>query len=179
MPMRQALHFISSNSAEFIIGLAGLCLILLFYCAALSRRVSRAAKRRGQKPPGDSVGEIMDCLSEQSQAIADLTTRAAGIEEKLDDQERVVRKCLQRSGLIRFNAFDDVGGEQSFALVLLDGNGDGVAVSSIYGRQDSRFYAKAISNANGERPLSDEERQALAKALSSDEPAVGAERGPR
>jgi hypothetical protein len=177
--MLKALHFIDSNSSEFIIGLAVACVLLFLYCVVLSRRVSRAARRRGQRPPGDSVGEIMDCLREQADAIAELQNTAGSIVERLNDQQRTLRKCLQRTGMVRFNAFDDVGGEQSFALVLLDGNGDGVAVSSIYGRQDSRFYAKAINNASGERPLSDEERLALANAMSSDGAAVGTERVPR
>jgi hypothetical protein len=179
MQMRAALHFIDSNSAEFIIGLTVLTVVLFFYCVYLSRKVARAAKRRGQRPPGENVGEIMDCLRDQSEAIADLQSRAAGLAGKLDDHGQTLQSCIQRTGLVRFNAFDDVGGEQSFALVLVDGKGDGVAVSSIYGRQDSRFYAKPINSANGDRPLSDEERQALANATAPDAPAVGTERGPR
>jgi hypothetical protein len=72
--------------------------------------------------------------------------------------------CVKRMGIVRFNAFDDVGGEQSFALALLNAERDGVVVSSLYGRQDARLYAKSIVKGEGERPLSDEERRAVDKA---------------
>jgi hypothetical protein len=179
MPIREALHFINSYSAEFVIGLTILTVVLFLYCVYLSRKLSRVTKRRGQKPPAESVGEIMDCLANHSEAIADLQSRAGNLAAGLDDHAATLQNCLQRIGLVRFNAFDDVGGEQSFALVLLDANGNGIAVSSIYGRQDSRLYAKAITNADGERPLSDEERLALANALSGGETAVGAESASR
>jgi hypothetical protein len=74
-------------------------------------------------------------------------------------------RCLKKVGIVRYNAFDDVGGEQSFAVALLDSDANGVVISGLYGRQDSRVYAKAIYKGQGERPLSDEEQQALGKAL--------------
>ena len=73
---------------------------------------------------------------------------------------------MQKIGVVRFNAFDDVGGEQSFALAILDSNKTGVVVSSLYGRQDARLYAKAIVDGQGDRQLSDEERSALDQALA-------------
>lgn len=177
--MLEALRFIDSNGAEFVIGLCVLSVVLFFYCIALSRKLSRVSKRRGQKPPGDTLGDIMDCLASHSQAVSDLQGRTDAIAAKLDEHGRKQLECLQRVGMVKFNAFDDVGGEQSFALVMLDANGDGVVVSSIYGRQDSRLYAKPISNTGGERPLSDEEQLALANALSGNKAAVGAESVPR
>lgn len=176
--MPEVLRFVDSYSAEALLGLACLTVILLFYCIAVSRKLSRAARKRGQKPPGESVGEIMDCLREHADAISELQARSSDLTGRLDEQSRLLRKCLQRVGMVRFNAFDDVGGEQSFALVLLDAEGDGVAVSSIYGRQDSRIYAKTITRSAGERPLSDEEMLALRGALSADTPATGAQRSP-
>ena len=59
--------------------------------------------------------------------------------------------CVQRVGMARFDAFDDVGGEQSFALALLDANNTGVVVTSLYGRQDCRVYIKGINKGEGER----------------------------
>jgi hypothetical protein len=68
--------------------------------------------------------------------------------------------------VVRFNAFDDIGGEQSFAVALLDANGNGVVLSSLYGRQDSRLYAKTIAGGEPDRPLSSEEKRALDQALT-------------
>ncbi len=55
------------------------------------------------------------------------------------------RKAIQRTGLVRYNPFEDTGGNQSFAVALLDANGDGVVVSSLHARNGTRIYAKAIA----------------------------------
>ena len=57
----------------------------------------------------------------------------------------VQRKALQRVGLVRFNPFEDTGGNQSFALALLDADRDGVIVSSLHSRDLTRVYAKAVT----------------------------------
>jgi len=97
-------------------------------------------------------------LSNAQSAVDDLRAMQA-------EQGKTLEGCLARVGIVRYDAFNDVGGEQSFAVVLLDSKANGVALSGLYGRQDSRVYAKAISAGQGERPLSDEEQQALSKAL--------------
>lgn len=69
------------------------------------------------------------------------------------------------SGLVRFNAFDDTGGNQSFALALLDADADGFVLSSLHSRQATRLYVKRISAGSSELPLSQEEAQAVEQAL--------------
>ncbi|HBG17320.1 MAG TPA: hypothetical protein DDW93_11100 [Firmicutes bacterium] len=72
---------------------------------------------------------------------------------------------LQRWALHRYKAFSNIGGDQSFSLVLLDKKGDGVLLSSIYGRDESRTYAKSIKGGKSNYPLSDEEQEVLAGAI--------------
>jgi len=69
--------------------------------------------------------------------------------------------CLRQANLIRYDAFEDVGGEQSFSLALLDAHGDGVVLTSVYSRMDVRVYAKAIRNGQASHALSKEEERAL------------------
>lgn len=69
-----------------------------------------------------------------------------------------------RVGLVRFDAFDDTGGGQSFALALLDEAGDGVVLSSLHSRQASRLYVKDIRRGVADAPLSTEEERALRMA---------------
>ncbi|HEY8239192.1 MAG TPA: DUF4446 family protein [Candidatus Limnocylindrales bacterium] len=75
-----------------------------------------------------------------------------------------------RVGLVRFNPFEDTGGNQSFALALLDGRGDGFIVSSLHARTGTRLYAKAVSGGTSETALSDEESTALQQALAKPVP---------
>lgn len=69
-------------------------------------------------------------------------------------------------GLIKFNAFNDTGGEQSFALCLLDESKNGIVLTSLHGRDATRFYVKEISDGKSDQELSAEEKKAINKALS-------------
>lgn len=72
--------------------------------------------------------------------------------------------AISRIGLIRFDAFDDTGGAQSFALALVDDDGDGIVLTSLHSRPTTRVYLKAIRRGVADAPLSDEETRALQDA---------------
>jgi hypothetical protein len=68
---------------------------------------------------------------------------------------------IQKIGLVRFNPFREVGGNQSFSLALLDANDSGVVITSLYTREESRGYGKPIKNGQSEYLLSEEEKKAI------------------
>jgi hypothetical protein len=72
--------------------------------------------------------------------------------------------AISHIGLIRFDAFDDAGGGQSFALSLLDDEGDGVVLTSLHSRQSTRVYVKDIRGGVADAPLSAEEERSLRAA---------------
>ena len=80
--------------------------------------------------------------------------------------EAAGRRAIQRVGLVRFNPFEDTGGNQSFAVALTDAGGNGVVVSSLHSRTGTRVYAKAISEGRSDGALSAEETEALRLALA-------------
>ena len=90
--------------------------------------------------------------------------RLSRVETGLGDLEERGRGAVQRIGVVRFNPFEDTGSNQSFALALLDGRGDGVVISSLHSRQSTRVYLKPISGGRSETALSDEEAEALRRA---------------
>ena len=71
---------------------------------------------------------------------------------------------LQGISLVRYRAFQDTGGDQSFSLALADGEGNGVVVSALFGRGATRVYAKPVQGWLSTKMLSEEEEQALAEA---------------
>ena len=79
--------------------------------------------------------------------------------------EAAGRRAIQRVGLVRFNPFEDTGGNQSFALALTDVAGTGFIVSSLHSRTGTRVYAKAVSGGRSDGALSEEETEALRQAL--------------
>lgn len=74
---------------------------------------------------------------------------------------------LKHVGVVRFNPFSDTGGDQSFAIALADGHGDGVLLSSLHARDTTRVYAKPLSGWGSTHSLTDEEKQAIERAQTS------------
>lgn len=75
-------------------------------------------------------------------------------------------------GLVRFDAFEDVGGSQSFALALYDDHGNGAVLNGLIGRTDCRVYCKPLVSGRSDRTLSQEESRAVEEAASSSPKAV-------
>ena len=80
--------------------------------------------------------------------------------------EGAQRRSFQRVGLVRYNPFEETGGNQSFALALLDAGGDGWVLSSLHARSGTRVYVKAIKSGRADTGLSDEETAALGQAMA-------------
>jgi len=83
---------------------------------------------------------------------------------KLDSD---IDSCIQKVGLVRYNAFKDVGSDLSFAIALLDRNDNGVVLNGLYGSESSNIYAKPIKKGQSKYQLSDEEKSALEIAEQS------------
>ena len=89
----------------------------------------------------------------------------------LNRQIKKIDACLQKTSFIRFNPFNDVGGDQSFILVLLDNTDSGVIITSLHNRNNTRIYAKQIKNGRGKpAALSKEEKTALNQAIKNYSP---------
>ena len=71
---------------------------------------------------------------------------------------------IQKVGMVRFNPFREVGGDQSFSLALLDKSNSGVVITSLYAREGNRVYGKPVKEGNSEYPLSEEEEKAIEEA---------------
>ena len=86
------------------------------------------------------------------------------MEKYLTDVEKRLQKSVQSVETVRFNAFDGVGANQSFATVLLNQHGDGVVLSSLYGRERTSVFSKPLKGHSSEHGLSEEEKMAVKKA---------------
>jgi hypothetical protein len=87
------------------------------------------------------------------------------VKREHDEIASLMPAMIRHMGLVRFSPFHDTGGDQSFALALLDGKGDGVMVTALHSRTDSRLYAKPISGGSSDYTLTPEEREAIDRAL--------------
>jgi hypothetical protein len=88
----------------------------------------------------------------------------AEMERRLGALEAIATNEVPRIGFVRYNAFPDVGSDLSYALALLNKNGDGVVVSSLWSREETRTYGKAVNGFSSVQDASKEELAAIAKA---------------
>jgi hypothetical protein len=157
---------VEPSQGPIIVGLVIVILVLLVAVVALARRTSRIDARLSgltRGGAGDSLEGVLDSHLDKVDAVArgirDLDARMAVLES-------AQRRSFQRVGLVRYNPFEETGGNQSFALALLDAAGDGWVLSSLHARSGTRVYAKAVSAGRSDAALSDEETDALRQALA-------------
>jgi Protein of unknown function (DUF4446) len=89
------------------------------------------------------------------------------VAQQVSELEALARTDVSRVGFVRYDAFEDTGSELSYALALLNREGDGVVISSIYSRTDTRTYGKAVNHYKPAVNASDEELRAIDRARSS------------
>jgi hypothetical protein len=105
-------------------------------------------------------------LKEHTEAIGRLRVvveQLAGEDQRL---AQLMGGAVQRIGLVRYDAFEDMGGRLSFSAALLNAAGDGMVITSINGRSDTRCYAKPVAGAGSAHNLSDEEAEAIRLAMA-------------
>lgn len=146
-----------------------LCLLVLCLCVWLVNlqlkfsRLNRRYQRMMQGMDGASLERVMFSRLEDLQLALVAVDKIKQANQQL---ETTLQSCIQRVGIVRFNAFDDTGSDLSFSLALLDGNNNGVVMSNIYGRNESRLYAKPITQLQSAYTLSTEEVQAVELATN-------------
>jgi hypothetical protein len=133
------------------IGLAALALALSAF----------ASGRRSRNQEPVVVDGILD---DQSNRIARLESAVRALAGTDRRQQIDIQGAVRNVGLVRYDAFEDVGGRLSFSCALLDDRGTGVVMTSINGRHDTRVYAKPVSEGHSPYSLSIEEEEAIRQA---------------
>lgn len=149
-------------------------LVLLVAVLVLVRRTSRLGRRLASLTQGSDAQSLEAVLGSHLERVRQVVADVGRLEARTAIIERDLQGTFARVGLVRFNPFEETGGNQSFALALLDGHGDGFVVSSLHARAGTRVYAKAIANGVSETALSAEESEALRMALAKPVPGTAA-----
>lgn len=146
-----------------VAGVALLCFVFVLVFWVKLRRARREYMiLRGEA--GDR-----DIITAVSRWVKQVKATDQRVDEMLKTQEAVAaqtRLALQRFHMVRYDAFDDMGGRLSFSAALLDDHGDGVVITSINGRTETRTYAKPVQGLTSDHNLSEEEREAIAGAVA-------------
>jgi hypothetical protein len=133
--------------------------------------------RRRSREPGGPIrldDALRGVLNGQARKIDRLEQAVRTLNKTDKRQQLLIDGSVQRVALLRYDAFEDVGGRLSFSCAMLDEHGTGVVLTSINGRQETRVYAKPISEGRSSYNLSSEEEEAIRQALAAPEQAVQA-----
>ncbi len=114
--------------------------------------------KKSKKGP-ENIQEVLDYLKKLEGRLDDLG-------RKLEVLQKKSLAFFQKFGVVRFNPFKDVGGDQSFSIALLDANDNGFVVTSLYSRAENRVYAKPVAAGKSKYQLSEEEKEAIARATA-------------
>ena len=149
------------------IGMATIVLViaLLVYCVILHIRLGSLKKKYDFFMQGDNGASLERKLSVE---VSEIRDAAKGLETMMTEIcwiRSTQRNTIQKIGFIKYNAFENIGNDLSFALTLLDGNNNGICISSIYGRNESRIFSKPIVKGKSLVSLSQEELESLNEAL--------------
>jgi hypothetical protein len=118
--------------------------VALVWLLVLQVRFAGLMRRYRLLMSGVSAGNLEEIMSMHVGRINAHERRLDDLDRGVGGLDRILQTAIQRVGLVRFNPFQEVGGDQSFAIALLDQHGNGVVLSSLHNRAETRVYAKPI-----------------------------------
>jgi hypothetical protein len=170
----------SLTDTQGILALAGLAVavVALIACAILMRMVRRTRTAQKMVLGDGSERDVIAhsaSLQEAFEALQDYVGDVAvRLDGRLDGVEVALTEAVSHHALVRYDAYNELSGQQSMSIALLDDGQSGIVLSCIHHRDQARVYAKQVHGGQGELELSPEEAEAVRLALS---PAGSGERG--
>ncbi len=132
------------------------------YLQVRLRRVSRQYARLVRGVDGKNLEEM---LSQQVDEVHQALETVRALEAESRRTSRTLAHAFQWMGMVRYNPFRNTGGDQSFVWAIVDGQGNGVVLSSMHSRESTRLYAKPLHEWTSTYPLTEEEQEAIDRAV--------------
>lgn len=135
-------------------------IILLIAFFFLKRKINFFLQGKNAKNLEGSISSLID----------DADALHLNLEKMIQEQkkqDKMLQSTIRKMGIVRFNPFNNTGGDQSFAIAFLNSDDSGIIISSLFLREGTRIYAKPIKRLKSSYPLSKEEEEAIKKAVDS------------
>ena len=142
----------------------GFSVFALLVVVALAVQVGRLRRTYDALVAGDEGATFVDAVGRQTAAVRDLRTDLQVLRDDLAGVRADLSDALRHVAVVRYDAFGDMAGALSFSAALLDDAGDGLVLTSINGRTETRSYCKGVQGGVSEAALSPEEQDAVAQA---------------
>ena len=166
MNMNYFMKFMADNMPFIVVAMAVVMFIMM--CVMIKQAWSLSyMKKRYRKMmngvDGDNLERLLMGHIDEVRHVVEENQRLDTENRRMDE---LLNMAVTRVGMVRFRAFEDMGSDLSYAVALLDAHNNGVVLSSIFGREDSRSYAKPIEDGKSSYPMTQEEEQALKEAMA-------------
>lgn len=167
-PILEYLMSYGIDPAYIMIGLLAVMLVLIVLYIICFINMKKLKKSYLQFMSGKDMQSMEDILWKQFDRIEILEEADKDKRRELNDLQITVQNAYQKVGLVKYNAFREMSGQLSYALALLDQNDNGVIITSMYSRDGCFSYAKEVIMGESAINLSEEEKEALKKAINGD-----------
>jgi len=144
-----------------IILLVILYIISLFKLGKIRKEYKKFMEKVGE---GKNIEEILD---KHIDKINKTIAKNEELEKFCIKIDTDIKHCIQKVGIYRYNAYKDTGSDLSFTLAMLDEKNNGVVLNGIYSRDMSNIYAKPVENGNSQYKMTEEENEAVKRAMNS------------
>ncbi|HZW82329.1 MAG TPA: DUF4446 family protein [Candidatus Deferrimicrobium sp.] len=161
------MNWVMDNLTVIVLALGIAILLTLLLVAILIQRLKKLTKVHKSLMTGMNGVNLEELLGNYLGKVQAAENKVAELNARSEKLEAYAQKSIQNISLLRFNAFENMGSDLSFAAAFLDLNGDGLVINSINSREESRVYAKPVLKGKSSYHLSDEEIEAINKAIES------------
>lgn len=167
MDFTQINNYIMVNLQYVLLGMTAIIFIALVIFININLKLSKLNRRYQKLMQGMEGANIERLLHAHIDEVREVVTKVNNLSNQCQELNIICNNSIQQVGVVRFNAYDDTGSDLSFAIALLDAHHNGLVISSLFGRSESRVYAKPIVNGQSTYLLTTEEKEAIAKARST------------
>jgi hypothetical protein len=143
---------------------AGLAVFALVVAVVLVVQIGRLRRAYDALVDGDDCVSFPEAMARSTAGAHVLRREVRSLRDELSSVRADLAGTLRHVAVVRYDAFGDLGGRMSFSAAVLDDAGDGLVLTSIHSRSDTRTYAKGVQGGSSEHELSPEERQAISHA---------------
>ena len=158
--------FLRSDIAILVLFISVIVILVLYISNVVNLRKLRTSYLKFMKKLGNGEN-LEEMLKDYVKKVDIVEAKNNEIIEYCRVIDENIKRCSQKIGIVRYNAFKDTGSDLSFALAILDDYNNGVVLNGIYARDSSNIYAKPIENGESKYVLSNEEKEAINKAINN------------
>ena len=165
-------QYIGFDSDYLILGLAGFCIILFILVIVNMVQTSKMKKKYKKFMSGKNAKSLEEILVKRLNQIDSLVDANATNEKNIKKVVNNMKFTFQKVGLVKYDAFNEMGGKLSFSLALLNASNDGFVLNAVHSREGCYTYIKEIIDGNSIIVLAEEEQEALNMAMEAEKPAT-------